>query len=73
VVTVTSTVAAACGGAVAVICVSDVTLKPMAATVPKDTPVAPVKPLPVMVIDVPPPVVPVFGLIEVTAGALAAV
>ena len=44
-----------------------------AATLPKDTPVAAEKLLPVKVMTVPPPDVPEFGLTPVTAGAGAAV
>ncbi len=54
VVTVTSTVAAACAGDVAVIWVSETTVKVVAAVEPKSTAVAPVKPVPVMVTEVPP-------------------
>ena len=72
VVTVMWTVAAACEGAIAVICVAEVTLK-LAATVPKETPVAPVKLVPVRVTEVPPAVVPLFGLIDETVGAEATV
>ena len=51
VVTVTSTVPAACAGAVAVIWVAETTVKVVAAVAPKSTAVAPVKPVPVMVTD----------------------
>jgi hypothetical protein len=73
VLTVTSTVPAACGGDTALIEVSEFTVKLLAATLPNETPVAPVKPLPVMVTLVPPAVLPELGEIPVTAGAGAAV
>jgi hypothetical protein len=72
-VTVTSTVPAACGGEVTVIDVSELTVKLVAGTLPKFTAVAPVKPVPVTVTVVPPPVVPELGLTPVTDGAAAAV
>ena len=66
-VTVTSTVPLP-AGAVAVICVAELIVK--AATVaPNWTPVASLKPVPVIVTWVPPPVGPAFGLTEVTVGA----
>jgi hypothetical protein len=52
--------------------VSDRTVKLAAASVPKDTPVVPVKWLPVMVTRVPPLALPVVAVIAVTAGAVAA-
>ncbi len=67
--TVTSTVPGAAGAVVAVIDVSELTVKVLAAVAPKLTAVALAKPLPVMVTDVPPAVVPAFGLMAVTAGA----
>jgi hypothetical protein len=73
VVTVMSTVAAACGGAMASSDLSDTTAKLLAATVPNDTPLAPVKPLPVTVTTVPPDDEPDVGVIAVTAGTAAAV
>jgi hypothetical protein len=71
VTTVTSTIAPeAPAGDVAVIDESLFTLKDAAATVPKLTAVAPVKPLPVIVTVSPPPgSVPVVGDIAVTTGA----
>ena len=69
VVTVTSTVPAPSAGEVAVIDVALLTVKPAAAVPPKLTAVAPVKPVPVIVTDVPPAVVPLFGLTLVTVGA----
>jgi hypothetical protein len=72
VVTVTSTVPAASAGAVAVIDVSEFTVK-LAPTPPKETACAPVKLVPVIVTDVPPAVLPVFGDTAVTAGVGAAV
>ena len=48
-------------GAVAVIEVAEWTVTPVAAVVPKVTPVAPVKLVPVMVTEVPPPVGPLPG------------
>jgi hypothetical protein len=73
VVTVTSTVPAASGGEMAVMLVSEFTVKLAAATVPKDTAVAPVKPLPLTVTLVPPPVLPLVGVTLVTEGADAVV
>jgi hypothetical protein len=68
VVTVTSTVPAACAGAVAVIDVSLLTVKVVAAVAPKLTALAPVKPVPVMVTLFPPAVDPLLGFTFVTAG-----
>ena len=59
-------------GEVAVIDVSEFTVKLVAATSPKNTPVAPVKLLPVTTTDVPPARLPEFGLTPVTEGAEAA-
>ena len=53
----------------AVICVAELTVTLVAAIVPKSTAVAPVKPVPVIVTDVPPLVGPAAGLMPVTAGA----
>ena len=50
-------------------CVSETTLKPLAATLPNATLVAPVNPLPVIVTVVPPAVVPDDGEIDVVVGA----
>ena len=61
VVTVTSTVPALPAGAVAVICVALLTVKPLALVAPNFTAVAPVNPVPVMVTVVPPPVGPDAG------------
>jgi hypothetical protein len=69
VVTVTSTAPADPAGAVAVMEVAELTVKPVAATVPNLTAVAPVKPVPVTVTDVPPAAGPELGLIAVTVGA----
>jgi hypothetical protein len=71
VVTVTSTVPAACGGAMAVMEVSLLTVKLSAATEPKLTAVAAVKPLPLMVTVVPPPLLPLLVSRPVTLGAAA--
>ena len=49
--------------------VDETTVKLVAATVPKSTLVAPVKPVPVMVTVVPPPVGPDVGEMLVTVGA----
>jgi hypothetical protein len=69
VVTVTSTVPAARAGAVASMASSDSTVKSVAAVVPKVTAVAPVKPLPSRTTVLPPSVLPVLGVMPVTAGA----
>ena len=61
VTTVTSTTPAAPAGLVAVIWVSELTVKLLAATVPKSTAVAPVKPVPVIVTVVPPAAGPPWG------------
>ena len=61
VVTVMSTVPAASAGATAVICVAESTVKLVAAVLPKETAVAPVKLVPVMVTVVPPRVEPEPG------------
>jgi len=71
VTTTISTVPAACAGLVAVIWVSEVTEKAVAGVPPKNTPLAFVKPLPVIVTLVPPFVVPEFGLTLVIPGAVA--
>jgi hypothetical protein len=67
VVTVTSTVPLP-AGVVAVIAVSELTVKLTAEAVPKRTAVEPVKPVPVIVTVVPALVGPAFGLTPVTAG-----
>ena len=58
-------------GETAVILVADTTVKLVAATPPKVTLVAPVKPVPVMVTVVPPAFGPEVGLTPVTAGLAA--
>jgi hypothetical protein len=68
-VTVTSTVAAACAGDVALIDVSEFTVNDAAAVPPKLTADAPVNPVPVIVTEVPPAAGPLFGETLVTAGA----
>ena len=68
VVTVTSTTPVPAGLS-AVIVVSLATVTSVAAVVPKSTPVAPVKPVPVIVTEVPPAAGPLVGLRPVTAGA----
>ena len=55
----------------AVICVAELTVKLEAAVPPKDTAVAPVKLVPVMMTDVPPANGPALTLSEVTAGTAA--
>jgi hypothetical protein len=70
VVTVTCATPAACAGDVAVIELLESTVKLAAAVVPKRTAVAPVRVVPVIVTDVPPPTSPTFGLTAVTVGAL---
>ena len=49
--------------------VAELTVKAVAAVVPKLTAVAPVKSVPVMVTEVPPAVGPTVGLTPVTVGA----
>jgi hypothetical protein len=68
-----STWPAASGGETAVIEVEELTVKLLAATVPKETLVAPVKLVPVMLTDVLPPVLPLDVPKEVTVAAEAAV
>jgi hypothetical protein len=68
-----SYVAALAEGAVAMMAVSEVTVKLSAAVLPKDTAVAPVKPLPSIVTTVPPAIVPELGVMPVTDGVAAAV
>jgi len=70
VVTVTLTVPALSAGEVAVIDVAELTVKPVAAMLPKSTTLAPVKFVPVIVTLVPPAVVPELGEIPVTVGAI---
>ena len=68
VVTRTLIVPAERAGEVAVMLVAELTVKFVAAVPPKETAVAPVKPVPVSVTAVPPAVGPVVGLRPVTAG-----
>ena len=68
VVTRTSTVPLP-AGEVAVIDVAELTVKLVAAVAPNVTAVAPVKPVPVIVTEVPPAAGPDVGEIEVTVGA----
>ncbi|OWG15639.1 hypothetical protein KDK82_3132 [Delftia sp. K82] len=56
-------------GAVAVICVALLTVKPVAAVAPKVTAVAPERLVPVMTTEVPPAAGPAVGETEVTVGA----
>jgi hypothetical protein len=67
-VTTTSTVPAASGGAYAVIDVSELTVKLGALMPPNITPEAVVKPVPVMVTGLPPPEGPNDGLMALTVG-----
>ena len=60
-------------GLSAVIVVSFTTVRLVAAVVPKSTAVAPVKPMPVSVTNVPPATCPLVGLRLVTAGVAATV
>ncbi len=69
-VTVTLTAPAEWAGEVAVIWVSESTVKVVAAAVPKSTAVAAVKSVPVMVTEVPPAVGPAFGTTEPTVGSM---
>ena len=66
-VTVTSTVPVP-AGAVTVSEVALFTVTPVPAVAPKSTAVAPVKPVPVSVTEVPPATGPLFGLTAVTVG-----
>jgi hypothetical protein len=68
-VTVTSTVAADSAGEMAVMDVAVLFESPVAATAPNFTAVAPVKPVPVMVTELPPEVGPELGLTPVTVGS----
>ena len=70
-VTVTSTVPGTTAGAVAVIWVLELTTYDVALVEPNLTPAAPdvpLKPVPVMVTDVPPPFGPEVGDTDVTVG-----
>jgi len=69
-VTVTSTTPVLPAGDVAVICVALLTVKLVALVAPNLTAVATVKLVPLMLTEVPPPVVPVFGAMPVTVGAV---
>src|SRR5437016_5135117 len=72
VVTCTSTVpGVSVAGEVAEIDVAELTSTPVAATPPKSTVAPLMKLVPVIVTDVPPPVGPLFGLSDVTAGCTA--
>lgn len=68
VVTVMSTVPAASAGETATTEVSDFTEMLVEEVVPNETAVAAVRPVPVIVTEVPPLVPPVVGLIAVTVG-----
>src|SRR5690606_4882314 len=68
VVTSTSTIPATCGGVVAVIWVGLSTVKLVAGVPPKVSAVAPVRSVPMMVTEVPPAVLPVFGVTEGSGG-----
>jgi hypothetical protein len=63
-----STVPALPGWETAVMLVAELMVKPAAAAVPKLTAVAPVRFKPLMATVVPPAVLPVVGLMPVTAG-----
>ena len=67
-VTVTSTAPAGATGDTAVIEVAEFTVTPVAATPPKLTVLPETNPVPVIVTEVPPAVVPLFGLTAVTVG-----
>jgi hypothetical protein len=69
VVTVISTVPALSAGEVAVIEVAELTVKLVAAVLPKSTALAPVKFVPVIDTLVPPDVLPEVGATPVTVGA----
>ena len=71
VVTVTSTIPAITAGAIAVIVVALTTTNEVAAVTPKDTAVAPVRAVPVIVMLVPPAIGPAAGERLVTVGAAA--
>ena len=68
VVTRTSTVPTAPAGAVAVIWVELLTMKPVAGVAPKTTAVAPLRLVPVMTTVAPPAVEPLVGEMPVTVG-----
>jgi hypothetical protein len=69
VVTLTAACPTVPAGEVAVMEVAELTVKVVAAFAPKLTAVAPVKPVPVMVMEVPPATGPVLGAIDVMVGA----
>ena len=69
VVTVTSTVPAEPGGEVVVIVLALTTVNGVAGVTPKVTAVAPVKPVPVIVTEVPPASGPAAGEMPLTVGA----
>ena len=71
VVTLTSTVPAACAGVVTVIEVAETTLMLVPAAPPKSTVAPEMKCVPVMVTDVPPAELPEIGLTAVTVGVTA--
>jgi hypothetical protein len=68
VVTITSTAPAACAGAITEIDVAEITVNGTAVA-PNETPVVPLRSVPVIVTTVPPPVEPFVGLRPVTVGA----
>lgn len=68
VTTVMSYVPAVWAGAIAVMLVTELTVKLMAATAPKLTALAPVKFVPIMVTLLPPAALPANGLMDVTLG-----
>ncbi len=72
-VTVMSTVPAEPAGAVAVIWVAEFTVKLVALVAPNFTAVAPLKLVPVMVMDEPPAVDPLVGVMAVTVGGSVAI
>jgi hypothetical protein len=68
VVTVTSTVPAAAAELVALIELALLTVKVLAAVDPNLTPIEPMKLVPVIITDVPPPEEPDLGMTDVTVG-----
>jgi hypothetical protein len=68
VVTVTLTVPADSAGDVAVMEVAELTVTAVAVMVPNITVAEEVKPVPMMVTEVPPAVLPLAGVIDVTVG-----
>jgi hypothetical protein len=71
VITLMSTMPLPAAGEIAVMLLAEFTVKLVAGVPPNSTAVAPVKPVPVMVTEVPPAVVPLAGLRPVIAGAAA--